>query len=243
MNMIFKKGIQFSLLLSISAFAADIDYILEAHTVLAQSHSTSFANTDGSSSQNKLSDVVATAMLAPIYEDKHPISLSLFLNSASIDPVRLEIGGEYILSDNIKYEANFLGRAIFKTSENTSLFFGGKFGVGESAIKKHSITFIGQNIFNGTSTVEIPLSSTAKYSVAGGNIGCIYSISKNLEWITLGEVIGRTSDLSDDIDKGSVASAASASGMNPLAILSMLEAIGPQTVISWTVNTGLRIRF
>lgn len=244
MNKKSKKGL-FSILIlvAITASANDIDYVLEASLPAYSYHKTSYANTDGSKSQNQVSDVVAKALLSPAYEDQNPLSLSLLINSASIHPVRLEIGGEYIVADNIKYEANFIGRAVFQVSDSTSVFFGGKFGVGESKVENSSITFTGAKILGGTASIEIPLPRESKYSVAGGQVGFIYAVSKNIEVVVLGEITGKTADLSENIDKGAVATSAGASGMNPIAILDALEAIGPQTILSWSANAGLRIRF
>ena len=244
MNKKSKKGL-FSILIlvAITASANDIDFVLEASLPAYSYHKTSYANTDGSSSQNHVSDVVAKALLSPAYEDQNPLSLSLLINSASIHPVRLEIGGEYLVADNIKYEANFIARAIFQVSENTSVFFGGKIGMGKSTVKKSSITFTGQNIFGGTASVEVPLPNTIPYYVSGGQLGCTYKIIKNVELLALAEVIGKTANLSEEIDRGSVTSAAAGQGMNGVAILSVLEAIGDQTVLSYSANIGLRFRF
>ena len=231
---------------SVSAFATDIDYVIEASVPAYTAHKTSYANSDNAS-QNNVSDVVANALLGPIYENDHPTSVALLLNSSvKNSSARLEMGAQTVMSNNIRYEANFLGRAIFDNCFMTglSLFFGGKFGIGESNVKASHITFIGNSIFNGSAVyVPVALPSTAQYSVAGGQIGATYAITKNFELITMAEIIGKTSDLSKRIDRDAAVHSAASQGMSGAQMSSMLEAMGPQTLLSYSVNAGLRLRF
>lgn len=231
---------------SMSAYAGDIDYFMEASIPVYTAHKTSYANSDNPN-QNNVSDVVANALLSPIYEDDHPTSIALLLNSSvKNSSARLEMGVQTVISNNIRYEANFLGRAIFDNCFTTglSLFFGGKFGIGESNVNLSQITFIGNSIFNGSAVyVPVVLPSTAKYSVAGGQIGATYAISKNFELITVAEIIGKTSDLSEQIDRDAAVHSAASQGMSGAQMASMLEAMGPQTVLSYSINAGLRLRF
>jgi hypothetical protein len=242
-----KTKLLFGLLCTtMSAFAGDIDYVIEASVPAYTAHKTSYANSDNVS-QNDVSDVIANALLGPIYEDDHPISVALLLNSSvKNSSVQLEMGAQTVISNNIRYEANFLGRAIFDNCFTTglSLFFGGKFGIGESNVKASHITFIGNSIFNGSAVyVPVALPSTAQYYVSAGQIGATYAISKNIELITIAEIIGRTSDLSKQIDRDAAVRSAASQGMSGAQMTSMLEAMGPQTVLSYSINAGLRLRF
>lgn len=242
-----KTKLLFALLCtSMSTFAGDIDYVIEASVPVYITHKTSYANSD-SASQNNVSDVVANALLGPIYEDDHQTSVALLLNSnINNSSARLEMGAQTVISNNIRYEANFLGRAIFDNCFTTglSLFFGGKFGIGESNVKASHITFIGNSIFNGSAVyVPVVLPSTAQYSVAGGQIGATYAISKNFELITIAEIIGKTSDLSKQIDRDAAVHSAASQGMSGAQMTTMLEAMGPQTVLSYSFSAGLRLRF
>jgi hypothetical protein len=231
---------------TMSTFAGDIDYVVEVSVPILSALNTSYANSDNAN-QNNVSDVVANALLGPIYEDEHPTSITILLNSSLKNSnARLEIGAQTVVSDKIRYEANFLGRAIFDNCLTTglSLFFGGKLGIGESNVNVSHLTFIGNSIFNGSSvSVPVALPSTAKYYVGGGQIGATYSISKNIELITIAEIIGRTSDLSKQIDRDAAVRSAASQGMSGAQMTSMLEAMGPQTILSYSINAGLRLRF
>lgn len=234
------KGFIATLLLSTSAFCS-MDYVIEASTPAYATHNTSFAKID--QQQQQPSNVVANTLLGPNYEDKHPTSLALLLNGKSVDPIRLEIGFENILAKNIIYEISFLGRAVIPLTEHIQFFAGGKLGQGKSTVQDNAITFTGSSLLGGTASIEVPLPSSTKYSVSGAQAGFIYAVSKNLEIMTIFECIGKTASLSESVDRGSIARNAAAKGMNPIGILSALESIEDQTVLSYSANIGLRFRF
>lgn len=178
----------------IAAEARNFDFVVEASQSSYSWHQTSYDDSDGSSSQRQSDNVVSNALLSGTFKDDHPISFAILVkNNPDDSRAHLELGLESVFGDGIKYEGNFVGRIFFKDVfiDNLSLFLGGKIGLGESEVENNQITFSGPSVFGGTTSVEIPLPETTKYFVTGAQLGFTYTITKNLELLTLFEIVGK----------------------------------------------------
>lgn len=244
-NLLF-KALALIPIVFVAAQANTFDYILETSQSAHAYHQTSYDAADGSAMQQRSNDVVANALLSGAVKDEHPISVAILVKNNPFDSrAHLELGVESVIAKGIDYEGSFVGRIFFKDVfiDDLSLFLGGKIGMGESEVEKSQITFFAPSVFGGTASVEIPLPDKTKYIVTGAQLGFTYTITKNLELLTLFEIVGKESDLSKQINKDAAVSKAGSAGMNPMAMLSMLQSLGTQELVNYSVNCGIRFRF